>query len=221
MRKASAPAAWSAAIISGELLAGPSVGRPCPEPEALRRAFRLQEARTQRRTDGTVSIEGVRFEVLQYGQCYLGHALQVIVGMQQRGMVAESVAYSLDTEPDLSALVHGVSRDIENAAQRPLTHGHLNGSSGVLHLRATCQTVRRIHGNAARGVLTQVLRHFHREVVRFIPQRGVGQFQRGVDLRQTARWKFHVNNGTQYLRHSTHTLNSRAHVIFRHSKNKG
>ena len=45
------------------MLAGPSVGRPCPEPEALRRAFRVRESRTQRRTDGTVSIEGVRFEV--------------------------------------------------------------------------------------------------------------------------------------------------------------
>lgn len=45
------------------MLAGPSVGRPCPGAEELRRAFRLHEARTQRRSDGTVSIEGVRFEV--------------------------------------------------------------------------------------------------------------------------------------------------------------
>ena len=45
------------------MLAGPSVGRPCPGPDDLRRAFRLHEARTQRRSDGTVSIEGIRFEV--------------------------------------------------------------------------------------------------------------------------------------------------------------
>jgi len=45
------------------MLAGPSVGRPCPGADELRRAFRLHEARTQRRSDGTVSIEGVRFEV--------------------------------------------------------------------------------------------------------------------------------------------------------------
>lgn len=45
------------------MLAGPSASRPCPSPEELRRAFRLRESRTQRRTDGTVSVEGLRFEV--------------------------------------------------------------------------------------------------------------------------------------------------------------
>jgi putative transposase len=45
------------------MLAGPSVGRPCPSTDALRRAFRVKEERTQRRSDGTVSIGGVRFEV--------------------------------------------------------------------------------------------------------------------------------------------------------------
>jgi putative transposase len=41
----------------------PSVGRPAPAPEVLRRAFRTQQTRTQRRSDGTISVEGVRFEV--------------------------------------------------------------------------------------------------------------------------------------------------------------
>jgi putative transposase len=45
------------------MLAGPSVGRPCPGADDLRRAFRLHETRTQRRSDGTISVEGVRFEV--------------------------------------------------------------------------------------------------------------------------------------------------------------
>jgi transposase InsO family protein len=44
-------------------LRGPSVGRPSPSAEELRLAFRVEETRTQRRSDGTVSIEGVRFEV--------------------------------------------------------------------------------------------------------------------------------------------------------------
>lgn len=44
-------------------LRGPSVGRDSPSAEALRLAFRVEETRTQRRSDGTVSIEGVRFEV--------------------------------------------------------------------------------------------------------------------------------------------------------------
>jgi hypothetical protein len=42
---------------------GPDVTRPSPEPDTLRFAFRQQTTRTQRRSDGTVSIEGVRFEV--------------------------------------------------------------------------------------------------------------------------------------------------------------
>jgi hypothetical protein len=45
------------------MLTGPSVGRACPNSDALRRAFRMKEERTQRRSDGTVSIRGVRFEV--------------------------------------------------------------------------------------------------------------------------------------------------------------
>lgn len=42
---------------------GKRVGRACPSSEALRRAFRLESTRRQRRSDGTVSIEGKRFEV--------------------------------------------------------------------------------------------------------------------------------------------------------------
>lgn len=40
-----------------------SVGRPCPDTAELRLAFCVEESRVQRRTDGTVSIKGVRFEV--------------------------------------------------------------------------------------------------------------------------------------------------------------
>ena len=45
------------------LLEGPDVSRPAPDAAALRLAFTLQETRTQRRSDGTLSIGGVRFEV--------------------------------------------------------------------------------------------------------------------------------------------------------------
>jgi putative transposase len=44
-------------------LEGPDVGRECPDSDALRRAFRTEVTRTQRRSDGTVTVEGVRFEV--------------------------------------------------------------------------------------------------------------------------------------------------------------
>jgi len=44
-------------------LRGPHVGRDSPSADDLRHAFRVEEIRTQRRSDGTVSIAGVRFEV--------------------------------------------------------------------------------------------------------------------------------------------------------------
>lgn len=44
-------------------LEGPSVSRESPSSDALRRAFRMEITRQQRRSDGTVTVEGVRFEV--------------------------------------------------------------------------------------------------------------------------------------------------------------
>jgi putative transposase len=44
-------------------LRGPDVGRASPASDALRRAFRLETSRAQRQSDGTVSLEGRRFEV--------------------------------------------------------------------------------------------------------------------------------------------------------------
>lgn len=44
-------------------LEGPNVSRESPRSEALRRAFRTEISRTQRRTDSTVTALGVRFEV--------------------------------------------------------------------------------------------------------------------------------------------------------------
>lgn len=39
------------------------VGRPSPSSEELQQAFTVQEARTQRRSDGTLSVAGVRYEL--------------------------------------------------------------------------------------------------------------------------------------------------------------
>lgn len=44
-------------------LKGKDVLRPSPSSEALRDAFRQETIRTQRQSDGTVSLEGLRFEV--------------------------------------------------------------------------------------------------------------------------------------------------------------
>jgi transposase InsO family protein len=42
---------------------GPDVGRPCCESQKLTFCFTMQQRRTQRRSDGTLQIGGVRFEV--------------------------------------------------------------------------------------------------------------------------------------------------------------
>ncbi len=41
----------------------PNVGRPSPSSEELRRAFRIETRRKQRRSDGTISVAGRRFEL--------------------------------------------------------------------------------------------------------------------------------------------------------------
>ena len=50
-------------------LAGPNVARPCPASAVLAASFRIEVKRKQRRSDGTVSLEGARFEIpSQYRQ---------------------------------------------------------------------------------------------------------------------------------------------------------
>jgi hypothetical protein len=69
-------------------LAGPDVRRDSPSSDALRVAFMLEERRLQRRSDGTVTLEGVRFElpnrfrhlervVVRYARWDLGHVFLV------------------------------------------------------------------------------------------------------------------------------------------------
>lgn len=43
--------------------AGPDAGRPCPETEILRQAFGVQETRAQRASDGSITLQGRRFEI--------------------------------------------------------------------------------------------------------------------------------------------------------------
>ena len=44
-------------------LAGPNVARPCPSNAVLVAAFRIEVKRKQRRSDGTISLNGIRFEI--------------------------------------------------------------------------------------------------------------------------------------------------------------
>ena len=56
-------------------IAAPSVLRECPDSQTLRRHFRIDVKRTQRRSDGTVSLDGVRFEIPQV----FGHLKELTV----------------------------------------------------------------------------------------------------------------------------------------------
>ena len=47
-------------------LAGHDLGRPSPESRHLKASFTQQEERTQRRSDGTLTVAGVRFEIPSY-----------------------------------------------------------------------------------------------------------------------------------------------------------
>jgi len=44
-------------------LSAPSVGRTCPSSDELRRAFRMEVARKQRKSDGTITVAGIRYEI--------------------------------------------------------------------------------------------------------------------------------------------------------------
>ncbi len=55
-------------------LTGPTVRRDCPDAAELAAAFRIEVARRQRRSDGTVSLAGTRFEVpAQYRHLAVAH----------------------------------------------------------------------------------------------------------------------------------------------------
>jgi transposase InsO family protein len=57
------PHAEIAATPLQRFLDAPQVGRDCPDSQRLRRAFRCTVKRKQRRSDGTISLAGKRFEI--------------------------------------------------------------------------------------------------------------------------------------------------------------
>ena len=84
---------------------GPSVLRNCPSSEILRNAFRMEKRRKQRLSDGTVMIEGIRFEVparfrtvarlvIQYARWDLGNIH--VIDERTGGLLAP--LYPLDRE---------------------------------------------------------------------------------------------------------------------------
>jgi len=87
---------WHEEIASSpldRLVQGPEVSRPSPDSEPLRLAFSVQDKRTQRRSDGTVQIKGVRFEV----PSRFGHFPQLYFRYQNWDL---SMAYLVDSRTE-------------------------------------------------------------------------------------------------------------------------
>ena len=132
---------------------------PNPEDGHIRTLLRDHNLHPKRRWRD--ERQGVRCEVLQFGQCYLGRAVNAIVALQQRGMVAESVAYSLDNDPDLIGLVgevdHAATSDLvwtvaglvlENDGIRPAPD---NPESSIIDPMVLTDAVRRAVGNQTKA----------------------------------------------------------------------
>jgi len=63
---------------------------------------------------------------------------------------------------DGTALVHGITHHVDDAAQGLGTHGHIDGLAGVGHDLAPHHALGGLHGHAAHAVLAEVLLHFQR-----------------------------------------------------------
>ena len=84
------------------------------------------------------------------------------------GEVLELGRLAVDREPDggieLTEAVNGLSRDVHDAAADVLARGHRDWSAGGDGLHATAQAVGGVHGDAAHGVLADVLLHLDDEL---------------------------------------------------------
>jgi putative transposase len=95
----------------GRYMQGTQVGRDCPETSKLKQAFCMQVKRTQRKSDGTMTLEGRRFEVpsqyrhieslhVRYARWDLSHAM--LVEPKHNNMLA--MLYPQDKSANASGL---------------------------------------------------------------------------------------------------------------------
>ncbi|MCD4770410.1 MAG: DDE-type integrase/transposase/recombinase [Bacteroidales bacterium] len=102
------------------MVAGPSVNRDCPDSEKLRMSFCTQAKRTQRRSDGTITISGIRFEI----PSRFRHLQHITIRYQSWDL---SVVYMMDDRTgnllahlkavDKTSNARGIRRTIEDTYQ--------------------------------------------------------------------------------------------------------
>jgi hypothetical protein len=112
----------------------------------------LADSGTTEESDLTsLGVGGEEVDDLDAGdEDLLGLAL---LGEERGGSVDGCAHVALDG----ALLVHGLTDDVQNAAQGAGAHGHHDRSAGVLDLLATHKTLGSLHTNGTHGVLTQVL----------------------------------------------------------------
>lgn len=104
-----------------KLLSGPDASRPTPDNEKMAFAFSIQESRTQRKSDGTLQVKGIRFEVpsrfrhfdrlhIRYQSWNLSHAWLV----DERDSTLLAKIYPQDKVKNADGLRRSVAPMIDN-----------------------------------------------------------------------------------------------------------
>lgn len=94
------------------VLEGPDVSRAAPDGEVLRQAFTARVTRIQRRSDGTISLDGVRFEI----PARMRHVRKLVLRHRSWD---HSVAYVVDPRTDaVLARIHPLDKARHASGQR-------------------------------------------------------------------------------------------------------
>ncbi len=107
---------------------------------------------------------------------------------------------------DRAGLVHRLADHVDDAAEHRLADRHDDRLAGVADLLAAHETLGRVHGDGAHGVLAQVLGNFeHQAAV------AVLGFERVQDRRQMV-FELHVDDGADDLSNLSDCV-GRGHVV--------
>src|SRR5262245_3053437 len=91
------------------------------------------------------------------------------------------------------------ANDIEHPAQRFGTDRDADASAGIHHVHTAYKTFRRVHGDAADRVFSQMLGDFHHQVPLRVADRRVANLESIINGRERAARKFHIDDRAQYL----------------------
>ncbi|MBC7659790.1 MAG: DDE-type integrase/transposase/recombinase [Chitinophagaceae bacterium] len=123
-------------------MSGDSVMRVCPSGQDVRMAFRIEEDRKQRRSDGSITIEGIRYEIpgrfrsiqkvtVRYARWDLS---KVSLVSKDTGQIICSL-YPINREQNANGKRHRYVDDVEQVPSRPTDEipAYLAGATLVHH----------------------------------------------------------------------------------------